>query len=860
VTVRSLRFGVLAVCVFWLAATSDTAADELPSVLPGFKVELLRSAQPGGDSWVCMTSDAKGRLVISPQGPGGYLIQVTLSPDGQVGRMQKIDRPTGSAMGLAYAFDSLYVDGDGPKGFGVYRLHYDPQTDQYGWPALITKFPGYPPHEHGAHGIVPGKDGHLYITCGDFVGPPPGLTRASPLRNYGIDQLLPPDGDPDGFGAGLVPPAGFVLRVGPNGEDPELFGGGLRNVYAIAFNADGELFGFDNDPNNDLGLPWYRPNALYHLVSGADYGYREGSAKWPQDYPDSWPALVETGLGCPTGLKFGDRGNFPGKYKNALYALDWCAGRILAMYLTPEGATYQGGFSTFVQGKPLNVTDLEFAGDGSMYFITGGRKTQSSLYRVSYVGPPEGTEPAAHTAALNTAGKARKIRQALEGFQASENPDAVRLAWPYLDSEDRFIRAAARLAIEKQPVAAWQSNALAETRTNASLTALLALARCGGRDSQPLLLERLSQWPLRSLNSKQQLAKLRVIELSFIRQGRPQPALSDAVRKELDGQYPSSNSRLNPELCQILVYLQAADVAGKTLALLDAATTQEEQIRYIYGLRMLQLGWTIEQRKHYFAWFNQRAADEAAGSSHPHSQPPPSAALEKWFADAGRSYSDGSSLSGYLANFRQEPLDSLTAAERVELGPWLASNAPVRINPPAAQQRPFLNNWAVDDLLVLLAKSRPDNRSITNGKEIFISAGCSQCHRFAGSGGAVGPDLTAISSSNSRRDILESILDPSKVIADQYRNATIVTKDGDELVGRIVGDTPSEIALMTDAVNRTIVKMRKADIQKREFSKISPMPQGLMNSYGASEILDLLAYLESGLNQPPVSARQPNNP
>ena len=41
---------------------------------------------------------------------------------------------------------------------------------------------------------------------------------------------------------------------------------------------------------------------------------------------------------------------------------------------------------TFLKGQPLNVTDLEFGADGSMYLITGGRKTQSKLYRVTYTG------------------------------------------------------------------------------------------------------------------------------------------------------------------------------------------------------------------------------------------------------------------------------------------------------------------------------------------------------------------------------------------------------------------------------------------------------------------------------------------
>jgi putative heme-binding domain-containing protein len=161
----------------------------------------------------------------------------------------------------------------------------------------------------------------------------------------------------------------------------------------------------------------------------------------------------------------------------------------------------------------------------------------------------------------------------------------------------------------------------------------------------------------------------------------------------------------------------------------------------------------------------------------------------------------------------------------------------------------------VDDLLPLLRQSPADTRSVTNGRQIFVSAGCSQCHRFAGSGGAVGPDLTAISSSSSDRDILESILEPSKVIADQYKNTTILTRDGDDFVGRIIGETPSEVALMTDAINRTIVNIPKSNIQKREFSRISPMPTALLTPYTSAEIMDLLAFLKSGIRTPSRPAK-----
>src|SRR5204863_8419378 len=103
-------------------------------------------------------------------------------------------------------------------------------------------------------------------------------------------------------------------------------------------------------------------------------------------YPDSLPAAVNIGIGSPTGVKFGTKSNFPGKYRRALYAFDWSYGRIFAVHLHPRGASYTADYEVLVKGKPLNLTDLEFGKDGAMYFITGGRGTQSGLYRVTYTG------------------------------------------------------------------------------------------------------------------------------------------------------------------------------------------------------------------------------------------------------------------------------------------------------------------------------------------------------------------------------------------------------------------------------------------------------------------------------------------
>ena len=88
-------------------------------------------------------------------------------------------------------------------------------------------------------------------------------------------------------------------------------------------------------------------------------------------------------------MGFAYRSHFPGKYREAFFIADWSYGRILAIHMTPDGASYRGEEETFILGRPLNVTDFEFGPDGAMYFVTGGRKTQSALYRVSYVGKSE---------------------------------------------------------------------------------------------------------------------------------------------------------------------------------------------------------------------------------------------------------------------------------------------------------------------------------------------------------------------------------------------------------------------------------------------------------------------------------------
>jgi putative heme-binding domain-containing protein len=807
--------------------TREATSAESIRIEPGFKVELLHSSAANEGSWIAMTIDSQGRLIISPQEKGN-LLRLSLAR-GRLAKIERLDAPVGSAMGLLYADNCLFLDGDGPKGWGIYRLRA--LGDGYAAPELLR--PMSTGGEHGSHAIVLGPDHKLYIVCGNFTKVPSDSLPSSPHRNFADDQLLPWADDGNGFGAGLHVPGGFVMRMDEDGRNCELFAAGTRNTYDIAFSPGGELFGFDSDMEWDWGMAWYRPTRINHWVAGGDYGFREGSGKFPEYYQDTLPATLNIGLGSPTGVIFGTKTKFPKFYRDAFFMEDWTYGRLFAVHFTPDGATYDATVETVLRGIPLNLTALEIGHDGALYFITGGRGTESGLYRLTYTGPriKEPRLNFTEKAAEEQASAARRLRHDLESLYGKRDPRIVDVVWSSLGSEDRWIRYAARLALEFQDVASWKDRALAETDTDAGLTALLALARCGGKDTQRDLLLALKKFPLAGLSQDQELLKLRVIEVSFARQGPPAADLAELAISKLDPLYPAASEDLNRELCQLLLYLQAPDAVAKTVALLDKTPTLEEQSYYVMRLRNITNGWTLDLRKDYLGWFNKNREN----IGHP-------AEFMRYFRDVQRDYSDGSSVPGYLKNFRKEAVATLTPDEREELAAYLPKEE--KAAPESAPERKFVKNWTMADLLPDLAQAKI-GRSFRSGKAVFTQAQCILCHRFGNSGGAIGPELAAVSSRLATRDILESIIEPSKVVSEQYQNIVLTLNDGDVVAGRLVEANDQRLVLMTDPIHGNKVEIPTADVVSRRPSKVSPMPDGLVNSFTEDEIWDLVAYMES---------------
>ena len=103
---------------------------------------------------------------------------------------------------------------------------------------------------------------------------------------------------------------------------------------------------------------------------------------------------------------------------------------------------------------------------------------------------------------------------------------------------------------------------------------------------------------------------------------------------------------------------------------------------------------------------------------------------------------------------------------------------------------------------------------------------CLKCHTVNGQGGQIGPDLSSIGKKASRENLLESILQPSKAIADQYVSWVIETQNGLVLTGLVVEDTADHV-LLRDA-NGKDTRVDKKEIASRSKSPTSLMPRDLI--------------------------------
>ena len=206
----------------------------------------------------------------------------------------------------------------------------------------------------------------------------------------------------------------------------------------------------------------------------------------------------------------------------------------------------------------------------------------------------------------------------------------------------------------------------------------------------------------------------------------------------------------------------------------------------------------------------------------------------------------------------------LSAAEKGQASPRLLRDPTVEqrlraANPPQLNERlmkVFENLPPEDDRLKELQIARLDafrkkSGDAEDGAKIY-DKNCAACHRLAGKGGKIGPDLDGIGLRGVQR-LLEDTLDPNRNVDGAFRSTVIITTEGKVITGLVLREE-GDIVVLADEQGKEL-RIKMADIEEREQTPLSPMPANVAEKITEAEYYDLLAFL---LNQkaPPPKAEE----
>lgn len=664
----------------------------------GFDIEQIAPPSVTG-SLTSLAWGNRGRLLVTREREPIYSL-VDEKGTGKYTKAIAYSQDVKNCQGICQVGDDLYACGDGPQGTGLYRMpdrNHDDKADKV---ELIHKYKGGM-GDHGPHTVVQGPDGWLYNIVGNHCWIQAKPQPNSPILKYEEGDLLRPRyEDPNGHAAGIKAPGGTIWRFTPDGKQWFLHTMGFRNAYDMCFNSQGDLFSFDSDMEWEVGMPFYKPIRMTHCIAGADFGWRSNSAKWPEYYFDSLPALVDVGRGSPTGVVVYEHNHLPAKYRGAILASDWSMGRLIAVFPKRQGATYSATFETIASGNPLNIVDIEVDRDGSLVFATGGRGTEGGVYRIKWTGKTDskvGSKPSMKTIddalampqiqaqwakeacaaikakspkewapkleqAIKTGTPQQKIRAltlmnwfgpkpteamllaATEDGDSSvrafalmclgksegdalkaaagrwlENLDPVtqraaceaivRLGLPVsgsrivqlLGDNDRWVRYAARLVLERIPRSEW-----GDIRTsNAFASSLLAMHRMGEKVRPSIALReavRLVGAP--NVPKQTQLDFLRVLQLQLIDDDKNEDDQA-RISQALVAKMPVGDDRIDRELARIVAYCNPPTTIRKLLDVAAKATSQASQIHYILCLSYVKDGWDSVSVRRVMDWYEK---------------------------------------------------------------------------------------------------------------------------------------------------------------------------------------------------------------------------------------------------------------
>ncbi|HEV3029699.1 MAG TPA: family 16 glycoside hydrolase, partial [Planctomycetota bacterium] len=595
---------------------------------------------------------------------------------------------------------------------------------------------------------------------------------------------------------------GGILRMRPDATGLEVFAHGVRNILDVAINSEDELFAYDND---DHTKTW--KVKLLHLVEGGAYGF-------PYDFKPArrytLGGIAEYKSGAPTGILAYTEDALPEEYKDNLILCDWGRRTVFRVRVVRDGATYRvaGQEDLIPPGpddfRPVGITTTP---DGLGFYVTDWnfaawkRKKEDAgrLYRLSWRGgsraapKPEWYLPASRGEKVDAG--AATLTQAL-----SHPSRSVRIA-------------AQRLLGVPKPVAL-PAELLQSADAALRFKAAAALGRKGDPSAVPAL--------LKALGDDDAVVRHGVVT-ALHRIGSATAGVWPAIAVGLRSDFP----RVQEGTLFALREVYDCDVVR---ALATFGETAPDPLR-LEAVRIL--GTLLRQPPPWDGrwWRNGPYAfaedDPKVGPRIDHTVD--WAGTNLVLAALRKTLSDESSAIREAAQEAIEP-------------PRLASSR-VSMAKADAMPSPAVPT-GVDPASYADYASRTKGDPV-RGRIFFADArtGCARCHRIQGQGGDVGPDLAGIGTKYGRPSLIESVLYPSKQIAEGYAQTQIRMQDGRVIAGLIRSETADDVVLV-DAEGKSN-RLKKSDIDARHLSDRSLMPDGLQAALRLQDFADLIAFLES---------------
>jgi putative heme-binding domain-containing protein len=837
------------------------------------RLKIVRVDSDSDESYLGLALDGMGRMFV---GGREALYVYEPKPGGLYRRRRELWRfaPDTWAFNIAVRGHDLYVLTASalyviPDGV-VERQGLQPRKLLWGYPTLYC--------HTGFHGMTFGPDGDLYISMGDPVF---YLTHTTSMADHWghwtfhhgpDDERMPYTG------------TGGVLRLSPDGRQLHVYAGGTHNDCGLAFDQQWNLFGPDNDHEQN---PEFVPARLLYIPEHAYFSWARGWMPEKQPWRSDLLQTMTADLGrcVPVGICYYNETFLPAQYRDCIFVARWDNWTLPCFSRQKIGDTFKAEERAFVSGpqggmpRPINVC----AGrDGRLFAILCymSHNEESPAYRshLLMITTRDDPKDAPFVAFDETRASLDELFRDLEAsswdrqFRAHveltrRGPDAFHAAAEKIKSLDPLSPAALHLiwlaAADGSPDTLGRILSLTQ---NASppvrLTALRAVARFGSgpaadeafanalSDPDPQIqhaaligemdcgakppvarIAALAAGTLDDIVAGRVTSLLRTNweEGSYIRQTAAFLLARHATVDELSALCRDSDPRMR--LTGILA-------AGFRLTIDGPGDPIDKSVPVGSMLNDGLKKFSITNRPDDMRFIAGGSFFSTAGIWMAVTMTPDQAALnallEHGLHDANINIARQSLY--FLKLTRHQQSDEKLATDWGMLRRTSSSNTPISTATPAGaahlppEYQKF--NW----------EKEAASGDIAVGHQLFVARGCNRCHSVEpGDGGAGGPSLAGAGSRFSFPYLAESVMAPNAVVLPEYRWTAFKLKNGEETDGLVIGETADAVELLLPSAARQLVK--KEDIVSRELQNRSPMPEGLVRT--PQELRDLLAFLGS---------------